>query len=245
MTLQAALHWANRGFVVFPCRDKKPLTEHGFKDASGSGAQIRAWWTQWPDAGIGLPTGKVNSLAVVDVDDSEALEAFQRDHGRLPETKEAITPRGGRHLYFRYYPEGGVIRSVAAFMDYNGLDIRGNGGYVVVPPTPGYAWEVTDVPVADAPPILYTDGPPKAVSRSPDEPIPKGARHDWLVRVSGKLRAIGLGDDARFAAIRAENESRCFPPLPEYELLAIFSTTGTFPVRLVKRRRSHYPQEET
>ena len=68
--LQSALQLAAEyGWVVFPCNYKKaPLTEHGFKDASSNLEQIEAWWTQWPDALIGVPTGKLNNLYVYDFD---------------------------------------------------------------------------------------------------------------------------------------------------------------------------------
>ena len=65
-----ALTYVRNGFVVFPCRPrgKEPLTKHGFKDATRDEAQIRSWWTKWPDANIGLPTGEVNEIIVVDPD---------------------------------------------------------------------------------------------------------------------------------------------------------------------------------
>ena len=57
--LDAALEYASGRMPVFPCNplDKKPLTAHGFKDATTDEAQIRAWWTRWPNAMVGAPTG--------------------------------------------------------------------------------------------------------------------------------------------------------------------------------------------
>src|SRR5262245_2554003 len=68
--LEAALGYAARGLPVFPCKraDKSPLTRHGFNDASTDPEQIREWWTQWPNAMIGMPTGAVSGIDVLDLD---------------------------------------------------------------------------------------------------------------------------------------------------------------------------------
>ena len=74
--LTAALDYASAGIPVFPCRlraegDKKaksPYTQHGFLDASCQTEQIKRWWANYPDAIIGMPTGKVSGLVVMDID---------------------------------------------------------------------------------------------------------------------------------------------------------------------------------
>ena len=69
--LDAALHYAlTLRIPVFPCNpdDKRPLTLHGFKDASREEAQVRAWWTRFPDAMIGIPTGEISGVWVLDID---------------------------------------------------------------------------------------------------------------------------------------------------------------------------------
>ena len=64
---EAALKYASLGYSVFPCvaNDKKPLTAHGFKDASTEADTIKAWWARWPRANIGLAT---KGLLIVDID---------------------------------------------------------------------------------------------------------------------------------------------------------------------------------
>lgn len=137
----AAIEYAKKGFAVFPLkyRDKVPLTRNGCKDATTDAAQIKAWWQQHPNANIGLATGTVShNVFVIDLDIDEdrgidgyhSLTDWQREHGDFPETWTAITGRGGYHMYFR---GDGKIKNRAGIID--GVDIRGNGGYVVAPPS--------------------------------------------------------------------------------------------------------------
>ena len=112
-TLQAALDYAQIGLPVFPCRKrdedlrkaKSPYTDHGFKEASTSTEQIKCWWANYPDAIIGLPTGKVSGLVVIDIDPRHggdySLQGLIDKYGNLPDTLTAITGGGGTHYYFR------------------------------------------------------------------------------------------------------------------------------------------------
>ncbi|MDP2849087.1 MAG: bifunctional DNA primase/polymerase [Humidesulfovibrio sp.] len=137
---------------VFPCRDKKPLTPHGLKDASQNKAQVQEWWTRWPDAQIGVPVGENTGSFVLDVDlpDGPAsLAALEATHGPLPLTWTATTPSGGIHMHFTL-PAGLVLKNSASRLG-PGLDIRTEGGYVIAPPTPGYAWTSGKTPRANAP----------------------------------------------------------------------------------------------
>jgi hypothetical protein len=101
-----ALAYAAAAMAVFPCRaDKKPLTEHGVKDATTDPDQIRAWWKQWPHAEIGWAVPE--TLVVVDLDrkaGADGLKDFFEHEGieaDKVETAIAVTPSGGRHLVFR------------------------------------------------------------------------------------------------------------------------------------------------
>jgi hypothetical protein len=141
--LDAALEYARSGIPVFPCNplDKKPLTPHGFKDATTDEAQIRAWWTQWPNAMIGAPTGPASGMWVVDLDldpvkklDGRAtLAQLVAQRGPLPDTLRTITPRGGEHLIFNWDPSVDIRNSTGKIGP--GIDVRGNGGYVCLPPS--------------------------------------------------------------------------------------------------------------
>ena len=133
--LEAALSYAAADYAVFPCkpRGKEPLTKHGYKDATRDEAQIREWWTKWPDANIGLATGAINSLIVVDTDSPEAerlLAELEERYGKLPPTSRVRTGNG-KHLIFAMPEDCGPVPSSAG----DGLDIRADGGYVIAPPS--------------------------------------------------------------------------------------------------------------
>ena len=153
-----ALALAHRSLAVFPCvpREKRPATANGCKDATTDADTIRQWWTQEPDYNVAIATGATSAVFAIDVDglDAEAeLRKLEADHGKLPATVEVITARG-RHLYFRM--PGAPIRNSAGKVAA-GIDVRGDGGYVLVPPSmhpsgKAYAWSVDSAAtVADAP----------------------------------------------------------------------------------------------
>ncbi len=147
LLIKAALAYARRGILVFPCEpgDKAPLTYSGFWDATTDARRIKAWWSRWPYANVGVPTGERSGLLVLDVDPrdggSESLAALELINGPLPRTAKARTGGGGVHVFFRY-PKGEEVRNSAGRLGL-GLDVRGEGGYVVVPPSrtqSAYEW---------------------------------------------------------------------------------------------------------
>jgi hypothetical protein len=153
--LRAALAYARRGIPVFPCEPggKAPLTYSGFWDATTDPRRIEAWWSRWPGANVGVPTGERSGLLVLDVDPRDggpqSLAELEGAGGPLPETAKARTGGGGMHVFFGY-PGGEEVRSSAGRLG-TGLDVRGEGGYVVVPPSrtrSAYRW-LERVPLAD------------------------------------------------------------------------------------------------
>jgi len=111
---------------------KVPLISGGFKNASQDQAQVEQWWTHHPEAGIGVPTGSITGFDVLDVDGEEglwSLKQYEAEHGPVPDTYVVITGRGC-HYYLEHDPE---MKNRAGFLP--GLDVRGEGGYVVVPPS--------------------------------------------------------------------------------------------------------------
>ena len=135
--VEAATRYAEHGWPVFPCRPgaKAPHTANGLKDASTDTGLIEGWWNVWPAANVAIVTGRPSGLVVLDVDGddgAEALRTLERQHGRLPRTLSVVTPRGGNHYYFKH--PGAEVRNSASQVG-SGLDIRGDGGYVLVPPS--------------------------------------------------------------------------------------------------------------
>ena len=132
---------------MFPCEPggKAPLTYNGFWDATTDARRIQAWWGRWPSANVGVPTGRRSGLLVLDVDarggGPESLATLERETGPLPGTARARTGGRGVHVFFRY-PSGEEVRNSAGWLG-PGLDVRGEGGYVVVPPSrtrSAYEW---------------------------------------------------------------------------------------------------------
>lgn len=175
----AARRLAARGIPTFPCvRDgKRPLTPHGFVDASADPSVIDHWFRCWPRANLAVPTGLRSGFVVIDVDTKRTdgfatLDALEREIGPLPATLATRTPSGGEHRWFRAPPI--VIRSAAGRIardDAAGVDVRGEGGYVLVPPsaidTNAYAW-VRRAPLGELPP-----GWVEALSQSPRSAAPE------------------------------------------------------------------------
>jgi len=167
---EAALDYVRCGIPVFPCNpiDKKPLTPNGFKDAARDETQILAWWQQYPNAMIGAPMGPASGLWAVDLDldparkiDGKAtLDQLIAQRGALPSTWTSITPRGGRHLIFAWDANVEIRNSAKKIGP--GIDVRGNGGYICLPPSRNatggaYQWEPGGPQnAALAPPWLVT-----------------------------------------------------------------------------------------
>ena len=129
---------------VFACNAiKRPITPNGFYDAVSDPAEAREMFSKPGAATIGVPTGPASNLAVVDLDVKEGragLEWLAANEHRLPRTRRHRTMSGGIHLLFNY-PAGRRIRNSAS-KHAPGVDVRGEGGYIVVPPSPGYS--ITD-----------------------------------------------------------------------------------------------------
>lgn len=232
-----ALKYAEMGLYVFPLipGQKDPATAHGFKDSSNDKAQIEKWWGGCPDYNIGLATGiEYGCLVVIDLDRNhregedgyETLKDWQRERGgELPETWTSITGQGGYHLVYVDDEPHGSRRGL-----YEGVDVKGEGGYIVAPPSihpatgKRYEWEQgpgdCKIARADSRVKEFLLGPMPEGKRAftLPETIPEGGRTDAMIRLIGSLRAKDLTNEAITVAVQAENEARCVPPLTEQEL---------------------------
>jgi len=198
--MAAALGYAKKGKPVFPCAPgkKTPLTAHGFKDATTDEARIRQWWTEHPRAWIALPTGAPSGIVVLDIDikngakGAESLAALETQHGKLPKTKRQRTQSGGWHYLFKNPLDVELKNSTSKLGD--GIDVRANGGYVILAPSEGYKWETgKDTPLADLPQWgidLLTSKPkpaPKPPKKPPERRGDAPAAKYWQTAYDGEL----------------------------------------------------------
>ena len=243
--LGAALEAARRGWPVFPLDGKIPLTPHGFHDASDEEVAVRLMFEPYPGAtGYGIRTGE--GLIVIDGDPQhggiETLARLAREHGPLEATVEAVAGRGGPHFYFRK-PTGVRIPCSAGLLGA-GVDVRGDGGYIVGPGSQHpngnfYRWRNSpdDHQIADCPAwileLLTAPRLPAVADRACGgdrrAPVGEGQRNDFLFGRAGQLRRLGLSSQALHDALRAENRSRCQPPLPDDEVRRIAEGIQRYP----------------
>lgn len=202
----AALAVARDGWPVFACdhrlppRCKAPLTMRGFKDATTDPVRIEAWWRQYPEALIAVPTGEAIGAWVLDpdldpekgLDGPAELAHLEAVHGPLPQTVEASTPRGGRHLLFRWDAARPVTNSSGRLPA--GLDVRGAGGYFIISPSrredgAEWCWECPPgfFDIAEAPSWLYD------LIRGKPERKPNGGSGGFGFRTQGGGARASLG----------------------------------------------------
>ena len=237
---------------------KHPRVYHGLKEATKEVEQIQAWWRRWPDMNIGVATGEVSGFFAVDVDPGhggdDALRDLEKQHGELPATVRQITGSGGEHILFRHAPG---LRNSASRIGA-GLDIRGDGGYIIVPPSVHvsgrrYVWEVDhhplDVPIAEAPTWLIaqaqgtdpdingtaTTTPSDRWIQAISTTCSEGRRNDTLARLAGHLLRRYVDPYVVLELARLWNHGRCHPPLEDVEVLR---TVNSICLREAKRREA-------
>jgi putative DNA primase/helicase len=258
--LTAALAYAARGWHVFPCHTptpegcdchdpdchrigKHPRTEHGLNDATTDEAKIRRWWRMWPTANVAIRTGAVSGLVAVDVDPpkggAESLTDLEQSYHPLPETVQQLTGRG-QHYVFAH--PGVYVKSGVDTVG-PGLDIRGDGGYILAAPSlhetgRRYIWEVLhepdDTPLAPLPDWLLAlcQASTGREAASAGEPIPAGQRNETLFRLGCSFRARGCTEAVLLAALLEMNVTQCQPPLPEAEVRTIAASCAKYEMGL-------------
>ena len=251
-----AYNYVAEGFAVFPVKlDKKPLTEHGLKDATKLRLGVDEYWTRWPDAGIAIVT---DGLMVLDFDTEHGglnskLE-LESKHGQLPRTRAHKTGGGGIHLIYRQ-PNGHKARNTVKLGGYEGVDLRADGGYIVVPPSPhlsGNYYELMDKSdIVPAPAWLVELTQQRPIEGSPmslaDSPIPEGQRNHTLLGIAGAMRRRGSTQSAIEAALLEENRQRCNPPLSETDVRKIVTSVSRYapePKSIDTKRYKNVTKEE-
>ena len=241
----AAVAFAAAGFPVFPlhtpdaegrcsCRrdcgrdnGKHPRTANGLTGATAQANQVAKWWATWPEANVAVVTGDASGAWVLDIDPHNggeaAIAALEAAHGALPPTWAVETGGGGLHLWWRRpgYPVPTSVGRVGP-----GLDVRGEGGYVVAPPSLhrsmvryrwGASWSPALAPLAPPPDWLRARvaTPPRPAADPADATasIVEGQRNATLASLAGTMRRRGCTEGAILAALLVENAERCAPPL--------------------------------
>jgi hypothetical protein len=222
---------------------KHPLIEGWQEAATTDPERVRALWSGRPRANIGMPTGTKSGKDILDVDPrhggDESLFALVRVHQALPHTVESLTGGGGRQVWFAHR-EG--IRNSAGLLG-PGLDVRGEGGLVVLPGSRHvsgrvYEWEASSHP--DATPVavfpewlallLVGAGPEerKGPAAAVPEEISEGGRNAMLFSLAGTMRARGMEAAEILPALLAVNQARCRPPLGADEVGEIVAKIGRY-----------------
>ena len=265
-SLETALEAVAAGWRVFPVHSigsdglctcgqgeacdspgKHPRTPQGLLDATYLEDRVREWWGRWPDANLAVATGPESGIWVLDVDADKggliSLEQLQAQVGELHAALSVRTGGGGRHLYFlaRRDDEEFVSSRVGVLP---GIDVRGYGGYVLLPPSRhasgnAYEWEQSDVDlrrtwITDAPfPLLAQlrqaerRAERNAAQHVEGEVIPQGARDDRLTSIAGAMRRQGLSEDEMLAALLVVNQ-RCDPPMGERQVAKIARSVARY-----------------
>ena len=243
--LQAALGYAELGYRVFPCvpGTKKPLTEHGFHDATTDSSRIEAWWAQWPTANVAIST---QGMVVIDADAVDGrpnpwLENEPEKQLALSAAPMSLTPRGGSHHIFKR-PSGKSWRCSTGRLAPH-VDVRADGGYIVLPPSVTgdgtYRWQET----------MALDCPPEALPVPPawlaemldglssgeqsqsvgdGNDVPAGQRNATLARLAGTMRRVGMTEAEILAALLQVNRDRCRPPLDAFEVNRIAASIARY-----------------
>ncbi len=265
---ESALSYCRRGWSVIPIRftgsiedRKRPLLDawEPYQRERASEEQIHSWWQRWPQANIGVVMGAVSGLIALDLDGPNAVPLLRDSHVFLPQTAAVQTKRG----YHAFYQHPGYeIPNRAKLLsdgDGSGVDVRGDGGYVVAPPSVHgsgwvYQWvRSPDEGIAPLPPGVaallsrQSNGEVEAQDASWFEQVwqgvPEGQRNDAATRLVGYWLAVTKGnEEATYRAMEAW-AARCEPPMALKELRAtIRSVARREAAKQAHERSQHLPK---
>jgi putative DNA primase/helicase len=240
--IEQAIAYGNAGLKVFPVRGKIPAVSGWKKLATSNSAQIREIF-QNSHTGIGMATGQGSGVTVLDVDVKNGLDGFStlRNHGiEIPSTVCVLTPTGGRQYYFKY--NSLVKNKVSAICEKSGIDIRNDGGLVIMPKSvhpnggiyefqaeQGYGEiELAEIPDALLAFIIEKNSKDIKNFELPDK-INDGERNNILFKYAAQLRSSGLDKKEILPALYVVNTERCHPPYEKDKLEIIADSACTYP----------------
>jgi hypothetical protein len=235
--LKAALDYGRLGWSVIPIesRGKRPLIrwqvyQHRHPDTT----EVATWFQRWPDANIAVVTGIGSGLVVLDLDPRHgadaSLQQLERKYGPIAKTVEARTGGGGRHLYFAHTRD--MLHNRVGIAP--GVDLRGDGGYVVAPPSvhasgEPYRWDCSPVVCPLAPlPEWLREAPEERSRRGRPlshwrrllrEGVAEGERNNSIASLAGHLLWHGVDPEIATELLLTWNEARCCPPLEPQEVV--------------------------
>jgi len=241
---KTALKLLGSGKPVFPVEraTKKPLVAWGeFQNRLPTEEEITNGWTHYPDANIGMATGHLSGLLVIDCDSQEAAAAFIENY---PEVNHSLQAKTGRGVHF-YLQFEETIRNDAGRLLGPGTDVRGEGGFVIVPPSvhangTAYQWLNKNKPLPlpqKLKEILINRnhngaGNNRTVAAlGQRERIIEGQRNARLTSLAGSMRRRGFTYEAIKDAILTENSQRCDPPLAANEVEQIAKSVARYPAQ--------------
>ena len=254
---EAIDNYSGRRWSIIPIRagDKRPLVRwEEFQHRRPRVEEVHAWFSEWPEAGIGIVTGVVSGLVVLDIDSrhggDESLEHLEQQYDRLPATVECRSGGGGRHLYFAH--PGGLVRNKVGLAP--GVDLRGDGGYVVAPPSlhasgQRYAWVGNRAPDLTALAPL----PDWVLRQAVEDPgrlgrpiahwrrlvrdgVRQGERNNTIASLAGHLLRHGVDSTVVLEVLLCWNRVRCWPPLMDDEVGAVVESIRRVHARDDQRR---------
>lgn len=260
--LQAAIEYANLGWSVIPLRfeggvedRKKPLviSWEAYQKKPATGAQIAAWWQQWPRANVGLVTGAVSGFVAIDLDGAGAGALLEAAGVDLGATAMVQTARG-RHYLYRH--PGGKVGNRARLLDDgngSGVDIRGDGGYIVAPPSVHgtgaiYTWERPPQDLALLPERLQgllTQRAQRDELRTPDwfteawQGAPEGQRNETAARLAGYWLHVTQGNQEATYRAMEHWAGRCLPPMDLQEVRSTIRSVAR--LEAAKEREQEIP----
>ncbi|QIZ07629.1 DNA primase [Priestia megaterium] len=220
---------------------KHPRITGGFKSATTDKLKINEWWSNWPVSNIGIATGKINGIIVIDIDPrnggNQSFEKLKSEYGQLPETVEAVSGGGGKHILFKY---PGVSNFRKILMP--GIDIKTDGGYIVGAPSLHksgleYRWKMSSHPcrvgIAECPEWLVRlikgksldNKKPASYWKDVLKGVGQGERNVVATQLTGYLLRRYIDPYVTWEIIEMWN-SRNTPPLSKNELYTIINSVA-------------------
>lgn len=255
----AIMYAQKLGWAVFPVNKKKrPLTLNGFNDASKDLVEVVNMFAQKDAVAIGVATGKISGIVVLDIDMKGqnldmTYEELAEKYKIGPDDIVSRTGSGGYHVFYKH--PGSIVPNAQRLNNTQGLDVRGDGGYVIIPPSmhvSGKRYEWIRSPfkkqLPECPSYILpenrtygdkTGTPSEAKEFMEAEKVGEGRRNAMLAAMAGLLRSSGIEDEeSLFQVLMPLNIKKCVPPLDEPEVRSIVKN-----IQRYRTNKTNKPQD--